>query len=81
MLAPDETAAAVARAQEVLAEITAREAADADRAARDTEEAARADELARWAGDDHADGRDDERGGHAAVEDDQLDDSDTAWQG
>lgn len=55
VLPPDETAAAVARAQEVLAEITAREAADAQRAACDNEEAARAEELARWADYDQAD--------------------------
>ena len=48
VLPPDETAAAVGRAQDVLAEITARQQADAERAARDTEEAARAEELARW---------------------------------
>lgn len=57
VLPPDETAAAVARAQDVLASVTARQRADAERAARDTEEAARAEELARWADHTTADDR------------------------
>ena len=72
VLPVDETAAAVAEAQQVLAGITARQQADAERAARDTEEAARAEELARWAEQDPADEHTDE-----AVD---LDDSEPAFE-
>ena len=44
-----------ARAQIALAEIAQRRQADAERAARDAEEVARADELARWAAQDQTD--------------------------
>jgi hypothetical protein len=50
----DETAAAVARAQEALAEIAARTEADAAREARDAEDHARREELTRWAEQDRA---------------------------
>ena len=50
----DETAAAVARAQEALAEIAARAEADAAREARDAEDHARREELTRWAEQDRA---------------------------
>jgi len=50
----DETAAAVARAQAALAEIAARERADAAREAEHTAEVERSEELARWAEQDRA---------------------------
>lgn len=49
VLGRDETAEAVARAQLALAEIAQRRQADAERAARESQEVARAEELARWA--------------------------------
>src|SRR4029079_6255819 len=52
VLTLDETSEAVARAQVALAEIAQRRQADAERAARDAEEFARAEELARWAAED-----------------------------
>jgi hypothetical protein len=51
----DETTALVTEAQQVLAVITERQQADAERPARGTAEAARAEELARWAEQDQAD--------------------------
>ncbi len=50
----DETAAAVARAQQALAEIDARREADAAREAQDAEQTARSEELTRWAEQDQA---------------------------
>jgi hypothetical protein len=50
VLTADETAEAVRRAQEALAEIAARRAGDEQREAE--EEAARHDQLARWSADD-----------------------------
>lgn len=55
VLTLDETAEAVARAQVALAEIAQRRQADAERVARDAEEVARAEELARWAAQDQTD--------------------------
>ena len=55
VLTLDETAEAVARAQAPLAEIAQRRQADAQRAARESEEVARAEELARWAAHDQTD--------------------------
>lgn len=49
VLTLDETAEAVARAQLALVEIAQRRQADTERAARESEEVARAEELARWA--------------------------------
>jgi len=54
----DETTAAVARAQDALAEITNRQQADDARAARDAQQRARRAELAQWAEQDRAAGQD-----------------------
>ncbi len=61
VLTLDETSEAVARAQVALAEIAQRRQADAERVARDAEEAGRAEELARWSARDQTDRR--RRGG------------------
>jgi len=50
----DETAAAVTRAQEALAEIEARRQADAAREAEEQCQTVRREELARWTADDRA---------------------------
>jgi hypothetical protein len=55
VLSRDETADAVARAQLALNEIAQRRQADAERAARESEEVARAEELARWSAQDQTD--------------------------
>ncbi|MGD9525202.1 MobF family relaxase [Pseudonocardia sp.] len=62
----DETAEAVARAQVALTEIEERHRIDAERAARETEEAMRAEELARWS--DEADSDSEVLGPEPALE-------------